>query len=447
MASARARVLVAGTGVSGIAAARLARRLGCAVTVLDSRAEIPSASARLAACGAAVEWNVGADFAPPADASLAVFSPAFPDAHPWVARCRARGIETISELEFGARNWKGRILAVTGSKGKSSIVKLSSDALNAAGRTAAPAGNYGTPLCELCVDRPDLDYAVVEVSSFQMELTTSFSPDVALFLNLQADHLDRHGSMEVYRALKMRLFSRMRKGSLALLPEDFAVSPGEIPEGVECARFGAGPTATWRYTGGAVVGEAQRCDLQGSWFDNPVFGISAASAVAALLRVGLSADEVSAALRAFRPLAHRMQLIGTDGKGVRYIDDSKATSLAALAAGVRMAGGRVRLIAGGLLKEENLAIVKETLASQVEKVYLIGSCAERMAAAWGAVVPCVCCVTLDAAVKTAVSDARAGEAVLLSPGTASFDQFKSYGERGERFASLVRTRTDLQSVS
>lgn len=382
---------VLGAGRSGTSAAELLRREGWRVDVLDG--DVPFPSGALGLC---------------------VVSPGVPVDHPWQRAARATGVPTVSELQLGATRWRaagGRMLAVTGSKGKSSVVKIVADTLRLARIPAEPCGNYGTPLCE--VVNGDLDpsraWAVVEVSSFQME-TTELPADAfeaAALLNLQEDHLDRHGSVEVYHGLKRRLLG-MARTPIDAARDDFAATRS-----------------------------ADLALLAGSYFDNPVLRANGLCAVALLRAAGLDDARIAAGFAAFEPLPHRMQPV-CESDGVRWIDDSKATSLAALAAGVGMCAGSVRLIAGGLPKGDDPNSVIPRLRSRVKKVYLIGCCAQQFLDAWRETVPCELCGTLDRAVEAARRDACPGETVLLSPGTASFDQFKSYGARGDMFASLAR---------
>lgn len=377
----RMPVLILGYGGSGRAAAALAARLGFPTVVLDGDAPLPDGA-----------------FA------FAVVSPGVPPPHPWRTGCAARGIPVKSELQFGVEECRRRgirLLAVTGSKGKSSVVKAVADALAASGRRAVACGNYGKPVCEVACEEP-VDWAVVEVSSFQLE-TTDLPSDTfvaATVLNLQDDHLDRHGDVAVYHALKRRLPTMA----------DVAVAADES----------AFPSAA-----------------RGSYFDNAVLRANGAAAVGLMRAAGLGADAAAAALRTFVPLPHRMNEIGVYG-GVRCVDDSKATSLAALAAGVEMTGDGVRLIAGGLSKGDAPESVLPVLTKRVKKVYLIGRCAEEFFSAWSAHVACEISGTLDRAVESALRDAEKGETVLLSPGTASFDQFSGFGERGDVFARLVK---------
>ena len=431
--------LILGAGASGVAAAQLLRQRGGAVTVLDAAPaeKLASAAAELAALGA--ELRAGAHELPEGAFDLCVVSPGIAFAHPWLQACRARKIRAIAEMELGFAHWPGRVLAITGSKGKSSLVKLCADTLTRAGISAAPAGNYGTPLSRLAAANAKLAWAVVEVSSFQLELVETFRPAIAILLNLQADHLDRHASMEEYRALKLRLFASQGVGDVALLPEGLGAG-GAVPAGTTRWIFGARAACDWRYDAHAVTGRgAHTIGVAGSYFDNPVLGLAAAAGAGALAACGLDDAAIAQGFARFEPLPHRMQRVA-EIRGVCYIDDSKATSLSAVEAAIGMVSGPVRLIAGGRLKEHDLDRLKELLTSRVKKVYLIGECAGRMFSAWSGAVPCKDCGTLDTAVAEAGREARVGETVLLSPGCASFDQFGSYRERGERFTRLVRER-------
>ena len=313
----------------------------------------------------------------------------------------------MSELEFGVRELRARgvkLLAVTGSKGKSSVVKIVADAISRTCLQAVPCGNYGLPVSEVVRMDPLPAWAIVEVSSFQLE-TTNLPPDAfeaAAVLNLQEDHLDRHGCIEVYHGLKRKLLD---------------MTPRPV-------------TADLAATADARL-------MSGSYFDNDVLRDNGRMAIALMKAAGLSDEIVRAAFAAFVPLPHRMNVVGTFG-GVRCIDDSKATSLAALAAGVTMAGGQVRLVAGGRAKGDDPNSVCKLLTNRVKKVYLIGESAELFANAWKSAVDCEVCGTMEKAVQTAMREAEKGDTLLLSPGTASFDQFKSFGERGDVFAGLVK---------
>ena len=429
------RCLVLGAGKSGLAAIRVLQSIGADVALVDSR---PPKDGAPHGC----DLFAPCERLPDGPFDLCVASPAIPMGHTWLAQCAERAIPVIAEMELGYAFWQGKVLAVTGSKGKSSVVKLCAETLTAAGHRAIPCGNYGTPLCDVALDEPGAEWAVAETSSFQLEHTVAFRPDAAILLNLQADHLDRHASMEEYARMKFRLFERQDTGCIAFLPQGLDTFGQPIPANVPVHFFGATPEADWRYSPGHVVGHLRgrevRVDFAGTWFDNPVLGVAAASTVGALSFCGLTSTEIASGLTAFKPLPHRMQHVA-DRNGVLFIDDSKATSLAATAAALSMVSRPMRLIAGGRLKEKNLGFLKVLLTKRAKKVYLIGECENALFASWHGAVACVECHFLENAVQAAAADSVPGDVVLLSPGCASFDQFVSYGERGEQFARLAKS--------
>lgn len=308
------------------------------------------------------------------------------------------GLPVKSELQLGCEELKRRgvkLLAVTGSKGKSSVVKLVAEAIG-----GIPCGNYGMPVSEV----GETGWAVVEVSSFQLE-TTNLAPDTfeaAAILNLQEDHLDRHGSVAAYHAIKRRLLTMTKR---PILPMDASVEDMAL--------------------------------MAGSYFDNEVLRANGSVAIALMRAAGLQDAAIHRAFAGFRPLPHRMEKVA-EIDGVDYVDDSKATSIAALEAGVRMCKGKVRLIAGGLPKGDDPKIVRSTLTERVKKVYLIGQSAKTFESAWASAVDCEICETMERAIESVKREVERGETVLLSPGTASFDQFESFGERGAVFADLVK---------
>ena len=440
----RVRALVLGGSISGEWAARLVLAQGGRVTLLDESegTKLAEVAERVRAAGGDVLFGKRA--LPEGDYDVCVASPAFALNHVWIRACQERNIPVISELELGACYWRGKMIAITGSKGKSSLVKFCSDTLNLAGLPASPAGNYGIPLCQLVMENSDLAWAVVEVSSFQMEHSPTFHPQIALLLNFQPDHLDRHADLAEYKELKFRMFANMNGNDYALLPaglEDEGLMNPQVP----CSRFGSEKTSDWCYEQGTIVHRQSplRIAIQETWFDNAILGVAAAAASAILLRGGVPKEAVVQGFKTFKPLSHRVQIIGTDAKGVTWVDDSKATSLTAMAAALQMVKKPVRLIAGGLLKEKDLFFLKDLLTQTTQKVYLIGQCAGEMEDAWASTVPCEIYGTIDRAVAAAAQEAQSHETVLLSPGTASFDQFSSYRERGERFTQLVRAVANL----
>jgi len=411
---------------------------GGRVTLVDTRpaAVLPegrrTALAALEAGG--VRVVLGAENAPTGGWTEAVVSPGLDVNGPFLRELAARGVPLVAEAEWGLRHWRGRTAVVTGSNGKSSVVKALAELLD-----GVPCGNFGLPVCAAAgSEKP---WLVVEASSFQLETAHAMRGDIAICLNLLPNHLDRHGDMETYGRLKARVFAAQGTDGLALVPPELLGPMREWSQGGGNWETFGGPDsgADWRWTPEGLSGP--RLDgtpaLGGGYFDNGVLGPAAAAVAAAATWAGVPGGAVARRLRAFGALPHRNARVA-ERDGVQWVDDSKATNLAALAAAVRMQRGRVRLIAGGRPKERDWSAARGVLAEKASAVYLIGEAAESMASAWGDAVPCEICGTLERAVAAAGAAARSGETVLLAPGCTSFDQFASYGERGIRFAALAR---------
>ncbi len=432
------RALVLGAGISGRGAARLLTAQGAAVTLADrlTPQALGLQDATLQQM-VAQPW-LGRDDWPPGEFDVAVVSPGIRVDSVWVEQARDRVPEVVSELEWGARHLQGKIMAVTGSNGKSTAVKWLAAALQAAGYRAVIAGNYGRSVCEAALHEPAADWWVLEVSSFQLETVHTFRPDAACLTNLFPNHLDRHPSFEVYAALKARLFGVMDHSAPALVPLEWLATMQLGGGAPAWQTFGTEPACNFRYKDQRVYYGADGCvDLREAApaLASPV----AAGAVGLLCGVGVGPDAIGEAARCFEPLPHRLQPVGMI-YGVQYINDSKATNLAALRYALERMDHPVHLIAGGLAKEEGLEKVKEVLEDRVKCVYCIGDVAKQMYSVWSPFVPCRLSGTLVMALEQASADAQRGEVVLCSPGCASFDQFRSYVERGERFTEWVRAR-------
>lgn len=462
--------LVLGLASSGEAAARLLLGEGARVVVMDrGDSEIlRRRAAALRTLGAEVRLGITAP--PPDDFEIAVVSPGIPAVSDMVKSVMDRGIPVVPELELGWSRAACRVLAISGSNGKSTLVKLCAEALAQAGLRVAIAGNYGPPISAVVGERRTLDWLVLEVSSFQLETVQAFRPDVGVLLNVTPNHLDRHGDFQTYRQIKSRLFARMTPADTgvtnqAILPEIqvLAGSPnrwiaagvysasgvnsaagmeaiGSRKSKIENIASDANPPPEFFYRSGAIHNSLGRetIDLRGTLFDNEIMGLTAAAAAAALSACGVEGCCLAEAAHAFQPLPHRMQDIGAR-RGVRFVDDSKATNLAAMLAALTMTRGAIRLIAGGLPKHESYEPARTLLAEKAAKVYLIGQAAEAMSAAWRTAAPCEMSGTLAQAVAQAWREARPGDTILLSPACASFDQFRGFEERGECFVSAFET--------
>ncbi len=437
------KAVVLGCGASGAAAARLLRADGAGVVVLDDGTAAGAAAQAEALRREGLEVITGRHEWPRGDFDVCVTSPGIPPSSPWIRAARESGLPVLSELELGWSRRRCPVVAVTGSNGKSTLVKWLAESLQAAGLRAVPAGNYGPPVSRVVLEQPAVDWLVLEVSTFQLETVCEFRPEVGVLLNIHPNHLDRHGDMETYEALKARLFARTRTGDTCIVHEPLINQVRSASGGGGLwVTFGVSASSDYRYADGVVTsGGREVLDLRGTLFANDVLGLAGAAAAAALSTCGVDPRIASRSAGTFKPLPHRMQPVG-EIRGVRFVNDSKATNLAAMAAALRMIPSKIRLIAGGLVKEKDFTFVKDLLAQKVRGVYLIGQASKKMASAWSDIVPCVFCETLDVAVGRARDDAQAGEVVLLSPACASFDQFKNFEARGDEFARLVRDRVE-----
>ena len=400
------RVLVLGLGVTGEAAALALAARGAEVVVSDRSAD--AEPGRLAGTG--VEMRLGTeDESVLSGVELVVKSPGVPARSPVVTAAAARGIPVWSEIELGWRLLPGNpVLGVTGTKGKTTTVRLLGAMFAAAGVPAALAGNEHVPLSEVALTVDAGAWIVCELSSFQLEDVETLACDVAVLLNLEPDHLDRHGTFEAYRDAKLRIFERAR---LKIVPRGLGL------DGVEFG--GDDPLPAEPRMPGAHNRE------------------NAAAATAAARAAGLPDHAIAEALQAFAGVSHRLELV-RELRGVRYVNDSKATNTAAARRGVAAYDAPLHLILGGSLKGEDFGSFAQELPANVRSIHLIGAASDELAAALDAAGRVYARDgDLASAIAHATADAQPGDVVLLSPATASFDQFRNFEERGDAFRRLV----------
>ncbi len=436
-------MLVVGAARSGIAAAELLAKRGAVVTLTDLRQQVEATDA-LRARGVVLELG-GHRAGTFAIADLIVVSPGVPLEQPVFEAARRRGTEIIGELELAWRWTAGRVIAVTGTKGKSTTTTLIGRMLGAAGRKALVGGNIGVPLSAQVDDSTPETMHVVETSSFQLDTTTTFHPWIAVWLNLADDHLDRHSSLDAYATAKARIFANQTADDWAVVNADdrtvmarsrdtaarkvqFALS-GRIADGFVVE----GDWIVRRTTTGAErLFPVASVELTGRHLLNNVL---AATAVASL--AGCSSQAMTAALRGFHGLEHVMEPVG-DVRGVRFVNDSKATNVEAARRSIESFAAGVVAIVGGRFKGGDLAQLREPLAAVGRAVVAIGEAAPLVHEALSGVVPVIDAASMREAVERAYEAAGAGGVVLLAPACASFDWFRDYAERGSAFKGEVR---------
>jgi UDP-N-acetylmuramoylalanine--D-glutamate ligase len=409
------RALVLGLARSGQAAALALARRDVPTVGIDRAADLDTG--RLAEAG--VEIHLGTEEEGLLDGvELLIKSPGVPGESPLAAGARARGIPVWSEVELGFRLLRNPFVGITGTNGKTTTSELLGAMFRAADRPVAVAGNVGRPLTSLDGALDKEAWIVCELSSFQLEDVHRLRPRVAVLLNLEPDHLDRHGSYDSYRDAKLRIFENQTEADVAVVPRGFEAVPG----GADRVEFRADDPLPAEPL---IPGDHNR--------------ENAAAATAAARAAGIEEDAIAEALRTFPGVEHRLELVD-ERDGVRFVNDSKATNTAAARRGIAAYSGRpLRLILGGSLKGESFDELAEGLPASVRSIDLIGEATEAIAASLGrAGRPFRRSGDLATAVGAAAGDAEPGDVVLLSPACASYDQFHDFEERGKTFRRLVR---------
>jgi UDP-N-acetylmuramoylalanine--D-glutamate ligase len=436
------RVLVVGLGKTGMSCARFLARRGAAVAVTDTRLEPPGLEAIRRELPDVALFLGGFDRSAFAAAELVVVSPGVSVEEPAIREARARGVPVLGDVELFARSAQAPVAAITGSNGKSTTTMLLGEMARIAGRRAAVGGNLGEPALDLL--DPAIELYVLELSSFQLETTESLAPAVATVLNLSPDHMDRYPDLAAYAAAKARIF---RSATVAVVNRDDPAVTA-MPGGRERRGFTLGEPAAGDY--GVRLRDGSPWLCRG---DEPLIAAAAvaipgshnrANALAALAMgdaLGLPPEAMREALRSFRGLRHRTELVA-EIDGVRFYDDSKGTNVGATAAALEgFADGtpaRTVLIAGGDGKGQDFTALGPLLARTARCVVLIGRDAPLIEAALDPATPRVHARDMAEAVRVAAGQASPGDRVLLSPACASFDMFRNYEHRGDVFAEAVR---------
>ena len=383
--------LIVGLARSGIAAAYMLAPYGEVIGVDSGEPEVSGFEAHLNTDGLHLLERAG----------TVIKSPGVPQEAPVVQAARAQGIPVMGELEVAWRLLPNRLVAVTGTNGKTTTTELIGAMYRAAGLPVAVAGNVGTPLSSYVGEIDEATTVVCECSSFQLEDAVEFAPECAVLLNLEEDHLDRHGTLEAYREAKMRIFANQTAADVAVRPPaPRTLDPGQVrlrgPHNVENAEFAA----------------------------------------AAARAMGVPGDAIAEALRTFAGVPHRLEEVA-ERDGVLYVNDSKATNVASAIVGIEAFEHGVHAILGGSLKGGGFTGLRSPLNERGKAAYLIGEAADRLAADLEGAVPLHRSGTLETALEKARAAAAPGDVILLSPACASYDQFKNYEERGDTFRRLA----------
>ncbi|MGZ8649666.1 MAG: UDP-N-acetylmuramoyl-L-alanine--D-glutamate ligase [Solirubrobacteraceae bacterium] len=423
--------LVVGLARSGVAAALALRARGAEVVGCDAGEIAAEVRSSLQRAGATVHAPSDG-LALLAGVSTVVKSPGVPQGAPAIAAARRAGARVVGELEIGWRLLPNAFVAITGSNGKTTTVELVGHIYREAGVPVAVAGNVGTPVTALTGVVQGSTVVVCEASSFQLEDTEAFAPDAAVLLNLAEDHLDRHGTFDAYRTAKLEAFARQPPGTLAVAPSDLV---GLLGGEAERVTFGPGGDVEdrdgalwWR---GARLVDAAEIRLRGAHNRE-----NAMATAAVCLARGLPIEAVRSGLASFGGVAHRMEEVARRD-GVLYVNDSKATNVAsAVVALASFPPGTVHAILGGRGKGSDYAPLARAVDENACAAYLIGESAGEIRVALQGV-ELVDAGDLATAVAAAREAARPGDVVLLSPACASYDQYRSFEERGEHFRTLV----------
>jgi UDP-N-acetylmuramoylalanine--D-glutamate ligase len=437
------RVTVVGAARSGVAAAELLAGRHARVTLTDLRPAIDEAP-RLQALG--VTLALGGHPAGLLEGSdLVVLSPGVPGGQTDVAKARAAGVPVIGELELASRWLRGRVIAITGTKGKSTTTALTGRMLQAAGRRAVVGGNIGDPLSAQVEASTPETLHVVEASSFQLEETETFHPWIAVLMNFSADHLDRHGTVEAYAQAKSRIFANQG-------PDDWAVVNADDAAALAMAATGRAPLVRFAMetplgdgfvvSGGSIVRVGRHgvtplvpltaIHLIGRHLVTDVLAAAAVATVA-----GAAPAAMTEAVEGFRGLEHAMEPVGEIG-GVRFVNDSKATNIDAARRAIESFGPRLVPILGGRFKGGDFRRLREPLAGRAVAIVAIGEAGPLVHEALADLVPVLDAGSMDEAVRAARDAAAPDGTVLLAPACASFDMFVDYADRGRRFKEAVK---------
>lgn len=443
------RVCVIGLARSGVAACLFLKRRGALVVGADRRsaAELGPVTAQLEEAGIETSLEAYPDLAL---FEVIVLSPGVDPSEDFIVEAKGRGVRILPELELGAREIKGRLVCITGTKGKSTTTMGLHAMLREAGLDARAVGNIGEPITAHVDGSNDDTIFVVEASSFQLETTQEFRPDCAVFLNLFPDHLDRHPSFDSYAAAKARIFANQTAKDTAIVNgEDDAVLDLAKRTRAQVILFKArtavdaavpGPLASFENDEAIFRDRTSTPLFNGADIQIPGAAVKAnlLAAATAAYHLGVPSVSIRKAVREFRGVPHTFEKLG-EIEGVAFFNDSKATTLESVRVAIESFQGPVIAIMGGRLKAGSFHSLRDVVAKHVRSIHAIGESRDLIRNALGDVCPVHESESLEAAVIAAHVEAKPGDTIILSPGCSSFDMFRDYAERGEVFRSTFRS--------
>ena len=444
------RVLVVGLGKSGVASALFLKKHGARVTVSDAKPEdqLRSEIPLLLDHGITVETGGHGDRTFRGQ-DLIVVSPGVPVDAPHLVQARALGEPVIGEIELAAQFLPGPIVAITGSNGKTTTTTLVGEILGAGGLPTVVGGNIGTPAISLVERATANTWAVLEVSSFQLETVQTFRPRIAVILNITPDHLDRHRTFEAYAAAKARIFENQQSDDFAVLNEDDPACVNLVKR-VNAQLFWFSrqkevQRGAWLSGGRILFRDAARQQEIMLVADIPLKGAhnveNALAGVCVGMLVGSSPERIREAIRNFKAVEHRLEFVARI-RNVDYYNDSKATNVDATIKALESFPANIHLILGGKDKGSDYSVLNDLLRRRVKRVYTIGAAAPKIESQIKEAADIFHAETLEKAIRRAAQDAKPNDIVLLAPACASFDQFDSYEHRGKVFKDVVKSLED-----
>ena len=417
-------ILIVGLGKSGIAAARFCQRAGAHLTLNDAK-PLPEIKLDLSEFSKAELHFGGHSSEVFSKADIIVVSPGVPLTLPALEVARKAGVTIVGEMELA--DIKSKIVAITGTNGKSTVTTLIGEMLKAGGFKVSVGGNLGTPLLDMMEEVNSADWTVLEMSSYQLEITPSFHPNISLLLNITPDHLDRYSSYEEYIAAKALIAAKQHAGDTFIFNSDDPLV-AKIAEGVRCNKIAFS---------GSLIPSFKGVDFSKAKITGQHNVENLIAATLAAISAGVRPSAIQKVVESFTGLPHRNQFV-REFNGVKYFDDSKGTNVGAVVKSLEGFNTKVVLIAGGLDKGGSYDPMKPHVREKVRAMVLIGAATELMAKEFNGLTKVVKARDMAEAVKAAAGLAKNGDVVLLSPACASMDMFKNYAERGDVFANEVR---------